>query len=228
MKILLIEDESGISAFIKKGLEEHGHEVTQAFDGITGLRLATQPAFDLIILDVIMPHMNGLELCKRLREGGHEEIPILMLTALSTTDDIVTGLNTGADDYLVKPFRFRELLARVSALARRSAHSSKHPAIEVADLRLDLDTRTVYRSEQEVKLTAREFMLLEYFMRNKNRVLSRVDILEQVWDVNFDTGTNVIDVYVNYLRNKIDKPFETKLIHTVVGMGYILKDPEQT
>ena len=227
MRILLIEDEPGISAFIKKGLEEHGHEVVQAFDGMTGLQLAVQSAFELIILDVIMPHMNGLELCRRLREGGDEATPILMLTALGTTDDIVTGLDAGADDYLVKPFRFKEMLARIRALSRRGAYGSQNRVISASDLHLDLDTKTVQRAGQEIKLTAREFMLLEYFMRNKNRVLSRVDILEQVWEVNFDTGTNVIDVYVNYLRNKIDKPFEMKLIHTVVGMGYILKDSEQ-
>lgn len=226
MKILLIEDEPGISTFIKKGLEEHSHEVTQAFDGMTGLSLAAQSDFELIILDVIMPHMNGLELCRRLRAGEYEETPILMLTALGTTEDVVSGLDAGADDYLTKPFRFKELLARIRALTRRGSRRGKSQGMEVADLRMDLDTKTVYRAGQEVKLTAREFTLLEYFMRNKNRVLSRVDILEQVWEVNFDTGSNVIDVYVNYLRNKMDKPFDSKLIHTVVGMGYMLKDSE--
>lgn len=225
MKILLIEDEPGISSFIKKGLGEHGHEVSQAFDGDMGLRLAAQSQFDMIILDVILPHMNGLEVARQLRTSGYAEVPILMLTALGTTDDVVSGLDAGADDYLTKPFRFKELLARIRALSRRGSLSKGGKVLEIADLTLNLDTKSVTRAGREINLTAREFTLLTFFLQNRGRVMSRVDILEQVWEVNFDTGTNVIDVYVNYLRNKIDKPFDTKLIHTVVGMGYVMKEP---
>ncbi len=225
MKILLIEDEPGISSFIKKGLGEHGHEVSQAFDGDMGLRFAAQSQFDMIILDVILPHMNGLEVARQLRASGYAEVPILMLTALSTTDDVVSGLDAGADDYLTKPFRFKELLARIRALSRRGSLSKGGKVLGIADLVLNLDTKSVTRAGQEINLTAREFTLLTFFLQNRGRVMSRVDILEQVWEVNFDTGTNVIDVYVNYLRNKIDKPFDTKLIHTVVGMGYVMKEP---
>lgn len=224
MKILVVEDEQGVSSFIKKGLEEHGHEVTQAFDGATGLRMASQKHFDLIVLDIILPGINGLEVCKKLREQGDSNTPVLMLTALAATDDVVTGLDAGADDYLKKPFKFKELLARIRALTRRKNLVSSSNQLQVADLQLDLDSKTVSRSNKPIKLTAREFNLLEYLIRNKGRVVSRVDILENVWEVNFDMGTNVIDVYVNYLRNKVDKHFSPKLIHTVVGMGYVLKE----
>lgn len=224
MKILVIEDEQRVSSFIKKGLEEHGHEVTQAFDGNTGIRMATQNQYDLLILDIIVPGINGLEVCKKLREQGDTQTPVLMLTALATTDDIVTGLDAGADDYLKKPFKFKELLARVRALTRRKNLVATTNQLQVADLQLDLDSKTVSRNSKPIKLTAREFNLLEYLIKNKGRVVSRVDILENVWEVNFDMGTNVIDVYVNYLRNKVDKHFSPKLIHTVVGMGYVLKE----
>lgn len=224
MKILVIEDEQSVSSFIKKGLEEHGHEVTQAFDGSMGIRMASQNQYDLIILDIILPGINGLEVCQKLREQGDTQIPVLMLTALAATDDIVTGLDAGADDYLKKPFKFKELLARVRALTRRKNLATTSNQLSVADLQLDLDSKTVTRDNKPIKLTAREFNLLEYLIRNKGRVVSRVDILENVWEVNFDMGTNVIDVYVNYLRNKIDKHFSPKLIHTVVGMGYVLKE----
>ena len=224
MKILMIEDEQRVSAFIKKGLEEQGHELQQAFDGLTGLSLAARQVFDLIILDVILPGMNGIEVCKKIRENSHNTVPILMLTALGTSDDVVTGLDAGADDYLAKPFKFRELAARVRALGRRKQLATQGSRLKAADLVMDLDSKTVTRNEKSVKLTAREFNLLEYFIRNKGRVVSRVDILENVWEVTFDLGTNVIDVYVNYLRNKIDKHFSPKLIHTVVGMGYVLKE----
>lgn len=224
MKILVIEDEQSVSSFIRKGLEEQGHEVTQAFDGTTGLRTAFQKQFNLIILDIVLPGMNGLEVCKKLREEGGDSVPILMLTALGATDDIVTGLDAGADDYLGKPFKFKELMARVRAISRRKNLSSTTKQLHVADLELNLDSKKVNRSSKPIKLTAREFSLLEYLIRNKGRVVSRVDILENVWEVNFDMGTNVIDVYVNYLRNKIDKNFSPKLIHTVVGMGYVLTE----
>lgn len=224
MKILVIEDEQSVSSFIRKGLEEQGHEVVQAFDGTLGIRTASQNSFDLIILDIILPGMNGLEVCKKLREQGENSVPILMLTALGTTEDVVTGLDAGADDYLSKPFKFKELVARVRALTRRKNLGQTGSKIQVADLEVDLDSKSVSRNDKPIKLTAREFNLLEYFIRNKGRVVSRVDILENVWEVNFDMGTNVIDVYVNYLRNKIDKNFSPKLIHTVVGMGYVLKE----
>lgn len=225
MKILVIEDEQSVSSFIRKGLEEQGHEVTQAFDGTMGLRTALQKAFDLIILDLVLPGMNGLEVCKKLREEGDNSVPILMLTALGATDDIVLGLDAGADDYLSKPFKFKELMARIRALTRRkNLAGTAAKQLQVADLEINLDSKTVSRNEKPIKLTAREFNLLEYLIRNKGRVVSRVDILENVWEVNFDMGTNVIDVYVNYLRNKIDKNFSPKLIHTVVGMGYVLKE----
>ena len=224
MKILVIEDEQSVSSFIRKGLEEQGYEVTAAYDGMMGFRSAFGQRFDLIILDIILPGMNGLEVCKKLREEGETSVPILMLTALGATEDVVTGLDAGADDYLKKPFKFKELLARVRALTRRKTLSTATKQLQVADLEMDLDRKTVSRGNKAVKLTAREFNLLEYLIRNKGRVVSRVDILENVWEVNFDLGTNVIDVYVNYLRNKIDKNYSPKLIHTVVGMGYVLKE----
>ena len=225
MKILVVEDEPSISNFIKKGLEENGFEVTQAFDGEMGVRLAQHTAFSVIILDLVLPGLNGLEVCQKFRRELGIQTPVLMLTALSETDDVVTGLEAGADDYLGKPFKFKELLARVRALARRtSAQQPPANLLLVADLEIDLDRKTVHRAGHEIKLTAKEFFLLEYLVRNKNRVLSRVDILESVWDINFDLGTNVVDVYMNYLRNKVDKPFDQKLIQTVVGMGYVLKE----
>lgn len=224
MKILLIEDEPSVSSFIKRGLEENGYTVQQAFDGDTGLRLARQGSFELIILDLILPHRNGLEICKTLREEGHKDIPILMLTALSTTADVVEGLEAGADDYLRKPFKFQELLARIHAMGRRRQIAPSGKKLSVANLVMDMDAKTVSRNGEEIALTAREFTLLEYFIRNKGRVISRNSILEQVWELDFDTGTNVVDVYVNYLRKKIDKGYSPKLIHTVIGMGYVLKE----
>jgi len=222
MRVLVIEDEHGVSSFIKKGLEENGIQVAQAFDGITGLNTALRNKFDVIILDIIMPEMNGLEVCARLRKELGSEISILMLTAAGTTQDIVEGLNTGADDYLVKPFKFRELLARVQALDRRRTLSPK--VMRAADLELNTDTKGVERAGQKIDLTAREYRLLEYLLRNKNKVVSRIDILETVWDVNHDLGTNVVDVYINYLRKKIDHGFEFPLIRTVIGMGYTIKE----
>ncbi len=225
MKVLLIDDEVTINGFINKGLIENGFDVKQAFDGEMGLRLAKNEDFDVVILDLILPGINGLEVCRKLREEHNIQTPILMLTALNTSEDVVEGLNTGADDYLGKPFKFQELLARVRALGRRKNHVVKPTnLLQVADLTIDLDQKIVKRAGVELQLTLKEFLLLECLIRNKNRVLSRLDLLEKVWGIHFDTGTNVVDVYMNYLRNKVDKPFDQKLIQTVVGMGYVIRD----
>lgn len=225
MKILLVEDEPKVASFIKKGLEEQTYEVDQAYDGIFGVKLALQQEYDLIILDIILPHKNGLEVCREIRQHSLS-VPILMLTALGSTDDKITGLDAGADDYLTKPFEFKELLARIRALTRRIIESSSGEKLGIADLEMDMVTKTVTRAGKSLNLTAREFALLHYLLRNKGRVLSRVDITEQVWETSFDTGSNVIDVYINFLRKKIDKGFANKLIHTLVGMGYVLKEQE--
>ena len=223
MKILVIEDEVRTIQLIRQGLEEQQWEVDIAYDGAMGFQLATRQVYALIISDIILPGMNGLELCRKLREVGVSS-PILLLTALGTTDDKIEGLDSGADDYLAKPFEFRELMARVRALTRRNIgiiHTAN--TLKVADLEMDLDTKTVTRAGQEITLTAKEFGLLEYFIRNQGRVISKAELAEKIWDVTFDTGTNVIEVYVNFLRKKIDKDFEPKLLHTQIGMGYVLK-----
>lgn len=226
MKILVIEDEPKVASFIKQGLEEQSNNVTVAYDGFFGHKLATENEFDVIVLDLMIPYMNGLELCKKLREEGIKT-PILMLTALGTTDDKVTGLETGADDYLVKPFEFKELVARIRALSKRYTDNVQLPKIlKVADLEMNLDEKSVKRGGKYIDLTAKEFSLLEFLLRNKNRVVSRAEISEKVWDIHFDTGTNVIDVYVNFLRKKVDKEFDRKLIQTMVGMGYVIKSDE--
>ena len=223
MRILLVEDEPKVAAFIKKGLEEQAYEVDQAYDGFFGKKLALENDYDLIILDVILPQKNGLEVCKEIRQIK-PGVSILMLTALGSTDDKILGLDSGADDYLVKPFVFQELVARIRALTRRSYDAPANEILRLADLELNLTKKTVTRSGTPLNLTAREFALLHYLMRNKERVVSRVDIIEQVWETSFDTGSNVIDVYINFLRKKIDKDFSPKLIHTLVGMGYVLKE----
>lgn len=226
MRILLVEDEPKVSAFISQGLRESGHDVDVAFDGILGKRMAENGDHDLIILDVIMPGMNGLELCKAIRQAG-ANVPILMLSALGTTEDKVLGLDCGADDYLVKPFEFKELTARLRSLSRRTQVSREDKQkLFYADLELDLDRKEAVRQGVRVALTAKEFGLLEYLMRNADRVVSRAQISEHVWDINFDTGTNVVDVYVKLLRKKVDREFEPKLIQTRVGLGYILTRPE--
>lgn len=224
MHILLVEDEPKVSSFIKQGLEENKYDVDIAYDGQMGLQLAKRNNYDLMIFDVIIPYMNGMELCKEVR-NQNASTPILMLTALGTTDDKVSGFDAGADDYLVKPFEFKELLARIKALTKRSSGILETSnTIKVADLELNLDRKNAKRGDKIIDLTAKEYALLEYFMRNKGKVLSRAQIAEKVWDVHFDTGTNVVDVYVNFLRKKVDKDFEPKLIHTQIGMGYILKE----
>jgi two-component system copper resistance phosphate regulon response regulator CusR len=223
-RILVVEDEPKVSAFIRCGLEEEGFEVEVAYDGPFGVRLALGQAFDLVILDVILPGMSGLEVLKAVRTQD-QELPILMLTALGTTQDKLLGFDGGADDYLVKPFDFVELLARVRALTRRrNRGEAKGSQLTLADLTVDTAAKTVTRAGQPIKLTAREFNLLELLIRHQGRVLSRGEIAEHTWEEAFDAGSNVIDVYVNYLRNKIDKGFGSKLIHTVVGMGYVLRE----
>lgn len=222
MKILLVEDEPKVSAFIRKGLEEEGYEVEVAYDGHYGRQLAVARPYDLVILDVILPRLSGLEVLQGIRQHN-QELPVLLLTALGTTQDKLLGFDGGADDYLVKPFDFPELLARVRALTRRRGQQAKGATLQLADLLLDTSAKTVTRAGQPLKLTAREFGLLELLLRHTGRVLSRAEIAEDVWEDSFDAGSNVVDVYVNYLRNKVDKGFEPKLIHTVVGMGYVLR-----
>lgn len=223
MRILLIEDELKTLQSLRQGLEENGWTINTASNGAMGLRLAQQGDYEVIVSDITMPGLTGLELCRQLREEGNTT-PILLLTALNQTDDKITGFDAGADDYLSKPFEFRELLARIKALARRPSASIKPENIlRFSDLEQDLDAKTVRRAGKEILLTPREFALLEFFLRHPGKVLSKIEIAEKVWDVDFDTGTNVIEVYVNYLRNKVDKGFEPKLIHTQFGQGYVLK-----
>lgn len=223
-KIGLAEDDVKIAGLIKTGLQEQSYQVTSIADGITALYAFQEEQFDLLILDVMMPGMNGIEVCRQIRESN-KEIPILMLTALGSVDDKVLGLNSGADDYIVKPFHFKELIARIEALLRRHAPAflQQKNTLIYEGVVMDTYSKTVKRDGKDIPLTAKEFTLLELFLKNPNRLLSRQYIAENAWDISFDTGTNVIDVYVNFLRNKIEKGFENKLIHTKIGMGYILK-----
>jgi DNA-binding response OmpR family regulator len=224
MKILIVEDEPKVASFIKKGLEESGYEAEIVYDGLSAEKLARLYKYNLYILDIIIPGISGFDLCKKLKEHN-ENIPVLMLTALGTTDDKMLGFDAGADDYLVKPFEFRELLARIKVLLKKADQLTDFSnKLNFNDLELDLDKKIARRGDASIDLTAKEFSLLEYFMRNKGRVLSRNDIAENVWDIDFDFGTNVVDVYVNFLRKKIDKSFPNKLIHTKVGFGYIFGD----
>lgn len=222
--ILIIEDEKKISALIRKGLEEEGYAVANEYDGEAGEAAALKGQFDLILLDIMMPKKDGLQVLASLRAAG-QETPVLMLTAKGSVEDRVSGLDTGADDYLVKPFAITELLARVRSLLRRKKGSDRSATtLTVADLTLDLVARKVIRGGTVIDLTAKEFSLLEFFMRNKNKTLDRSTITEHIWNYNFDTGTNIIDVYINHLRTKIDGGFEVKLLHTIRGVGYVLKD----
>jgi two-component system copper resistance phosphate regulon response regulator CusR len=225
MNILIVEDEKKIADSLNKGLNELGYEVTVAYDGIIGEKLLNQESFDLVILDINLPGINGLELCKRIRRKN-KKVPVLMLTTFGSVPDKVEGFDAGADDYMVKPFSFAELIARVRALLKRNT-SENTPIgniLQFADLEMNLDTKQVTRSGKNIPLTAKEFQLLEYLMRNNKRVLSRASIGENVWDIDFDTNTNTIDVYINYLRKKIDRDFPEKLIHTQVGFGYVMKE----
>lgn len=234
-KIILIEDETSVVSFIKKGLQENGYEVSVAFDGRTGAQLVQANDFDLVILDIMLPEMNGLDACKEIRKIN-QHVPILFLTALGTSENIVLGLESGGDDYLVKPFKFIELVARVKSLLRRSNSGGSVPEViepevdnehvfQFSDLMLNDYTKKVMRGGEEISLTSTEYKLLMYFLNNPEKVISRTEVLEAVWGVNYELGTNVVDVYVNYLRKKLDNQEDNKLIHTVIGMGYVLKKP---
>lgn len=222
MRILVIEDEKKITNFISRGLKEEGYSVDAAYDGEEGHFLASSEKYDLIVLDVMLPKMDGLSLCRELRREDNLT-PIIMLTAKDMIKDKVAGLDAGADDYLTKPFAFEEFLARVRALLRKR-DVPRSTKLQVGDLTLDLLTHNVTRSGREIELTTKEYSLLEYLMRNAGTVVTRTMISEHVWDINFDTYTNVIDVYINYLRNKIDRDHKIKLIHTLRGRGYVLKE----
>lgn len=225
IKILVIEDEKRVADLLKIGLEENGYQVLVAYDGEMGWRLFQSNDFQLIISDIILPKLNGFELCQKIRKAD-EEIPILMLTALGTADDKLEGFDVGADDYMVKPFDFRELLARVRVLLKRRAVAKVDVVKEIshADLYINLERQEVTRNGEPIKLSPKEYNLLVYLVENAERVVSRVEIAEKVWNTHFDTGTNFIDVYINYLRKKMDKNFEVKLIHTKPGVGFILTD----
>jgi heavy metal response regulator len=224
VRVLVVEDEERIAGFIRKGLGEHGYAVDIARDGEQAMRYAGAVEYDHIVLDVMLPGHDGIEVCRALRKNGLNT-PILMLTARDAVEDRVRGLDSGADDYLVKPFAFAELLARLRALSRRPANVG-NSVLEVGDLRLDPATRVAVRGTVAIELTTREYALLEYLMRHPNQVLTRTMIAENVWDYNFDSATNVIDVYIRYLRRKIDDPFEEKLIQTVRGAGYRISAPQ--
>lgn len=222
MRILVVEDQPKMASFIKKGLNSQGYLVDVSETGGGAECLMSENPYDLVVLDVNLPDQNGMDTSRHLRRDGFKG-PILMLTALSSTKDKIHGLDSGADDYLTKPFDFEELLARIRALLRRNK-GGENSKLRFGDIELDLVQRKVTRDQQQIALTTKEFSLLEYLMRNPNRPVTRVEISEKVWDVNFDTNTNIVDVYINMLRKKIDAPFEKKLIHTMVGYGYILKD----
>lgn len=230
MKLLLIEDEPAVVSVITRGLSEAGYEVSVAPDGSSGLQMAlNNPSFRLIILDVMLPGMNGIEVCRSIRKA-QLEVPILMLTALGTTENIVMGLDSGADDYLVKPFKLQELEARIRSLMRRKNNTdtpvpvTAASVLTMADLELDTDTKAANRNGKNIQLTATEYRLLEYLLKNPRKVLSRLEILEQVWGIEFNMNTKVVDVYINYLRKKINKYNSAELIHTVVGLGYMIKE----
>ncbi len=223
-QILIVEDEKKIADSLSQGLRENSFLTQVAYDGTMGLGLFRTGSFQLVIIDINLPGINGYELCKAIR-AINPTVPIVVLTAMSSVDNKIEGFDAGADDYIIKPFDFRELLVRVRALLKRILNKAATGiTLRAGELAMNLDTKEVIREEKPIQLTAKEFQLLEYFLRNKNRVVSRADIALNVWDIDFDSGTNVIDVYVNYLRKKVDRNFASPLIHTHVGMGYILKD----
>lgn len=224
-KTLLVEDEQKIADTLKFGLTENGYVVEVAYDGSIGWKIFELHSFDLVVLDINLPGINGYELCKRIR-AKDAHVPIIMLTALNSLNNKIEGYDAGADDYIIKPFEFKELLLKMRALLKRTTTQQVPTGtiLSAGDLEMNLDSKEVKRAAVSINLTAKEFQLLEYLLRNKNRLVSRADIAINVWSIDFDTNTNVIDVYINYLRNKIDKPFDKKLIQTQVGMGYILKE----
>jgi len=223
MKILLVEDDKSIARFVEKGLLENSFSVDVAFDGEDGLFLATHRNYELIVLDILLPKMDGRELLKRLRKM-EIQTPVIFLTAKDTERDIVQGLNLGADDYLTKPFSFNELLARIRALLRRGRGVSFPSTLQVANLILDVEGHRAFRDKIRIELTPKEYALLEFFMRHPGQIVTRTMVAEKIWDYHFDTGTNVIEVHISHLRNKIDRDFEPKLLHTVKGVGYVLED----
>jgi DNA-binding response OmpR family regulator len=224
MHILLIEDEVKTAQFLKQGLEEKGFEVDVATDGVTGRAMFNRSAHDLVITDLILPGLDGRNICKSIRETG-SDIPVLMLTALGSTEDVVSGLESGADDYLIKPFAFDELVARVRNLIRRHKRPAEN-ILTVGELIMDVQSKKVSRAGQPVSLTAKEMELLKFFMINRNKILSKSDLARNVWKIDFETGTNMVEVYVNYLRKKIDFDFTPKLIKTHFGIGYEMRDPD--
>jgi two-component system, OmpR family, copper resistance phosphate regulon response regulator CusR len=223
-RILVIEDEPKVAAFIKMGLEEYGYEIENAYDGMTGKSFSLTKKFDLIVLDINLPEINGFQLCKIIRENNIQ-IPIIMLTALGRMEDKLQGFEFGADDYILKPFEFKELLARIKVLLKRSRTLPvSDGVIKIADLIINLDAKTISRSGVEIELRTKEYTLLEYMAINKGKVLKRSELIEKVWGADLDINSNVVDVYINFLRNKMDKDFTPQLIHTRVGLGYVLKD----
>ena len=223
MKILLVEDDKGIVRFVKKGLIENSFSVDVVFDGEEGLQLAVYRNYDLVVLDIMLPKMDGFEVLRRMR-GMKIQTPVIFLTAKDSESDIVQGLNLGADDYLTKPFSFNELLARIQAILRRGKMVSHPSALQIANLVLEVDGHRVFRDKMKIELTPKEYALLEFFMRHPGQIITRTMISEKIWDYHFDTSTNVVDVHVSHLRNKIDKDFEPKLLHTVKGIGYVFED----
>lgn len=222
MKVLIVEDEQPLASFLKQGLEELSFEADVAYDGIHGERMALTGVYDVVILDIVIPGVNGFELCKNLKMEK-PGLPVIMLTTLGTTSDKLKGFDAGADDYLQKPFAFEELIARLKALVRRSTQKTEHGGVlRFENLKLDLDKKVAFRNEKMIKLSAKEFALLAFFMRNPERVVSRAELAAKIWDLKFETGTNVVEVYINMLRNKIDRDFEPKLLQTRIGLGYVL------
>ena len=227
MALLLVEDEPNVVSVIKRGLADYGFDISVAGNGLTGLQMALSHPFDLVILDVMLPGMDGIQICRRIREKN-THVPILMLTALDSTENIITGLDTCADDYMVKPFKIAELAARLRTLMRRRSNDAEqaNTVYKIADIEVDVEAKTVSQNKAPLSLTPTEYRLLEYFIKNQKKVLSRIQILENVWDIDFNLGTNVVDVYVNYLRKKLEKNSPHKLINTVFGMGYMMKENE--
>jgi two-component system copper resistance phosphate regulon response regulator CusR len=227
-RILVIEDEMRLAEILKIGFEENGFVVDTAFDGYIGKEMFSKNTYDLVILDINLPLINGYELCKLIR-SDNKEVPIIMLTAMGASENKLAGFDAGTDDYVLKPFDFKELLARVKVFLKRTVIDESHneEILQIADLVINTSKKLVFRGGLQIELTAKEYNLLEYLAENKGIVISRVDIAEKIWALNFDTGTNYIDVYINYLRKKIDHDFDNKLIHTRVGLGYVLKDQNE-